>query len=148
MKTITSIIATFCLSITVPVFSDGDHKHTKNQGRGKNLFESGDIKVIPKFKSDVAGLKDSHYLSMVVVEITPNNTEPTHTHPGEEILFGVSGSGAVVLDGVAHQITPGTVIHVKKGQTKALSNTSTTENLKVLAYLVLEKGKPVLKMSE
>lgn len=148
MKKNTQITALFlCFSAITSAFSDDGHSANKNQDKLAEMFKHGDIKVSPVLKSDLSGLKESHYLSMVVVELAPDNTEPAHTHPGEEILFGVSGNGVVYLDGVKHDIAPGTVVHVKEGQQKALGNTG-SEVFKVLAYLVLEKDKPVLTVSE
>ena len=142
-----TIAALLCATVVISAFSDDGHSANKNQDKLAEMFKRGDIKVSPVLKSDLSGLKESHYLSMVVVELAPDNTEPAHTHPGEEILFGLSGNGAVYLDGVKHDIAPGTVIHVKEGQKKALGNTG-SETFKVLAYLVLKKDKPVLTVSE
>jgi quercetin dioxygenase-like cupin family protein len=99
-------------------------------------------KVESKFKGDIEGLKENYSLTMLSVTVAPNRKEATHTHPGDEILFGVSGKGVVYIDGTKHPLGPGGVVLVRRGQKKALSNESSTEPFQVLAYLVLEKNLP------
>ncbi len=116
------------------------------QNKLAHMMKSGALKVESKFNADIAGLQEDHYLSMLVVTVAANSTEPGHTHPGDEILFGLSGKGAVYVDGVRHELEPGAVVHVRRGQKKALSNESEAEPLRVLACLVLEKKLPPIEV--
>jgi quercetin dioxygenase-like cupin family protein len=104
------------------------------------------LKVESKLKSELQGLQKDHYFSMLVVTVAADHTEPTHTHPGDEILYGLSGKGAVYIDGVKHEIQPGTVVQVRRGQKKSLSNEGNREPLQVLALLVLQKDLPLLEI--
>lgn len=106
----------------------------------------GTPKVEPKFRSDLAGLKENHTLAMLVVTLPANSKEPAHTHPGDEILFCLSGKGMVDVDGVQHKLEPGVVVLVRRGQKKTLSSEGEAEPLSVLAYLVLEKNLPPIEI--
>jgi quercetin dioxygenase-like cupin family protein len=89
-----------------------------------------------------ADLDDRRVLSLTVVRLDPGVVEPAHTHPGFEVLYGLSGRGHVVLDGTARTpISPGAVVAVEEGAVKAISNDG-DEALEVLAVLVLDRGRP------
>jgi mannose-6-phosphate isomerase-like protein (cupin superfamily) len=94
------------------------------------------------FDEQVAGLDLDHHLALLVVTVAADTKETAHTHPGEEILYGLSGHGAVFVDGVRFPIEPNSVVRVKAGQKKRLSNEGNAESLRVLAVLVLDKHRP------
>ena len=47
-----------------------------------------------------------------VAEFGPNDTLNPHRHGPAEIYFGLSGSGTVTIDGVAHAIAPGVAVYI------------------------------------
>jgi quercetin dioxygenase-like cupin family protein len=47
-----------------------------------------------------------------VAEFGPHGTLHPHRHAPAEFYFGLSGSGTVTIDGLAHIIAPGTAIYV------------------------------------
>lgn len=86
-------------------------------------------------------------LSLAQVEIAPGITEPRHTHPGVEVLYGIGGTGYVHADGPPELIEPGRVVRIPAGTAKALTNPSETEVLAVLAVLVLDPNRPLLSVA-
>jgi quercetin dioxygenase-like cupin family protein len=87
-------------------------------------------------------LDDRRVLSLTVVRLDTGVTEPAHTHPGFEVLYGLSGHGHVELDGtVRKRISPGAVVAVAEGTVKAITNVSGYP-LEVLAVLVLDRDRP------
>ena len=87
-----------------------------------------------------------HSISVLKVELAPSFKEPQHTHPGEEILYIVSGEGQLWQNGIPKRFESGDILHVKAGVKKALQNTSPKDKLRVIAYLVLENNKPPLNL--
>ena len=76
-------------------------------------------------------------------------TEPRHTHPGLEILYGLEGSGFVERDRQERiPVGPGTVVQVERGPVKALSNASEHEPFSILAVLILDTDEPSLTTVE
>lgn len=47
-----------------------------------------------------------------VAEFGPEGALLPHRHTPAEIYFGLSGSGVVTIDGVAHEISPGVALYV------------------------------------
>lgn len=89
-----------------------------------------------------ADLDEQRVLSLTVVRLDPGVVEPPHTHPGFEVLYGLSGHGHVKLDGtVTTPISPGAVVTVEEGAVKAIANDG-DEPLEVLAVLVLDRDRP------
>ncbi len=107
----------------------------------KTLVESGKLVVAPTLQAPLEG---GQVLSIVRVEVAPDVTEPRHTHPGIEVLYGLGGSGFVEIDGQKLPIEPGKTVLVGAGKAKALSNPSPSEPFSVLAVLVVDAKKPVL----
>ena len=77
----------------------------------------------------------SESFSMNVVVIKPKCTvTPAHSHPEkEEIVYIISGSGKVFIDGEVHDIAEGTTIHFPKGCIHMLRNTGNI-NMKVVCF--------------
>jgi quercetin dioxygenase-like cupin family protein len=74
------------------------------------------------------------------VRLAAGVVEPAHTHPGFEILYGLSGRGHVTLDGGVTPMSAGQVVHVGEGTVKALVNDG-YEPMTVLAVLVLDRAR-------
>jgi len=121
----------------------------KDPGHEEGAVTEKKFKVSSLMRPALGGLDESYYANVVLVEIGPGeNAEPTHTHPGDEILYAVSGDGAVYIDGEKHPLSTGQIVHVRRGQTKALGTLSEESAFKVLAFLILERGMPVLEIVE
>ena len=102
----------------------------------EDLFSSGRLVVDERHRID---LDDRRVLSLTVVQLATGVVEPPHTHPGFEILYGLSGSGHVTLDAVATPLSTGQVVHVPEGTVKALANDG-DEPMTVLGVLVLDRN--------
>lgn len=85
---------------------------------------------------------------MVTVEVFPGETEPRHTHPGDEFIYLLEGEGTVLVDGEPITLAPDRVVHVRPGQEKAIRNSSDTHALRVLAVLIVDKNLPVVEFTE
>jgi quercetin dioxygenase-like cupin family protein len=103
-----------------------------------DLFASGRLTVEEKHRVDI---DDRRVLSLTAVRLAPGVVEPAHTHPGFEILYGVSGHGHVDLDGSATPLDAGQAVYVPEGTVKAIVNDS-DQPLSVLAVLVLDRNRP------
>lgn len=49
---------------------------------------------------------------MGVAEFGPEGTLLPHRHGPAEIYFGLAGTGTVTIDGIAHEIQPGTALYI------------------------------------
>ena len=47
-----------------------------------------------------------------LVELQPGAAFPLHTHPGDHILYGISGVGTITIDGIARHVEAGTTVYV------------------------------------
>lgn len=107
------------------------------------LIAAGDLTVVPEASLPLRG---GQVLSILRVTLAPGIAEPRHTHPGVEILRGLSGRGHVELDRSERvPISPGDVVQVGQGRIKALVNDG-EDALTLLATLVLEGGEPPLRL--
>lgn len=75
------------------------------------------------------------YLSCCVMRVLPGETvRPAHSHPdGEELIYVISGSGKVVVDGEVAKLEPGTAVLFPRGSIHMVRN-SGTEELKVICF--------------
>jgi quercetin dioxygenase-like cupin family protein len=103
-----------------------------------DLFATGRLIVEEKHRVDI---NDRLVVSLTVVQLAPGVVEPAHTHPGFEILFGLSGHGHVDLDGSPTPLNVGQAVYVPEGTVKAITNDS-DQTLSVLAVLVLDRSRP------
>ena len=85
---------------------------------------------------------------VVTVEVFPGETEPQHTHPGDEFIYLLEGEGTVLVDGEPITLAPDRVVHVRPGQKEAIRNSSDTRPLRVLAILIVDKDLPVVEFTE
>src|SRR5882757_3881723 len=76
--------------------------------------------------SDLLGAK---HLSMCVIRVEPGETvRPAHSHPnGEEVIYIVSGSGRVLVNGEVELIAPGSCVLFPQGAVHMLHNTGGEE---------------------
>jgi quercetin dioxygenase-like cupin family protein len=78
---------------------------------------------------------DPSYLSSCVMRVLPGETvRPAHSHPdGEELIYVISGSGKVAVDGEVGRLGPGTAVLFPRGSVHMVRN-SGTEELKVICF--------------
>jgi quercetin dioxygenase-like cupin family protein len=80
------------------------------------------------------GLHAAH-ASMCVIRVSPGETvKPAHSHPdGEEVIYILSGTGRVMVDGAIDRVGPGTVVLFPQGAVHMLQNNG-TEEMKVACF--------------
>jgi quercetin dioxygenase-like cupin family protein len=73
--------------------------------------------------------------SMCVIEVQPGETvRPAHSHPnGEEIIYLLSGSGRVFIEGVVEPVKAGCAVLFPQGHIHMLQN-SGSEVMKVACF--------------
>jgi uncharacterized cupin superfamily protein len=92
-------------------------------------------KVPGRFLRWIVGGEDglcSTYLSGCVMRVLPGETvKPAHLHPnGEELIYVISGTGKVNVDGVIKPLKIGTAVLFQEGSVHMVRNDG-TEELKV-----------------
>jgi quercetin dioxygenase-like cupin family protein len=79
-----------------------------------------------------------------LVEFFPGRVAPRHSHPGEEIVYVVSGALEDRLDGRPPvTVKAGEVLFISAGVIHAVRNVG-SGNAAELATYIVEKGKPLL----
>jgi quercetin dioxygenase-like cupin family protein len=78
---------------------------------------------------------DAVHCSMCMIQIAPGETvKPAHSHPnGEEVIYIVSGSGKVMVDGNVEEVKAGCAVLFPQGKVHMLSNTG-AEEMKVVCF--------------
>lgn len=72
-----------------------------------------------------------------VLNFLPNQTLPTHKHPGTEVyLYVLTGSGTIIIDGTETTVSEADLIHVQSEEEMAFKNTGSEP---VSLYVVLSK---------
>jgi quercetin dioxygenase-like cupin family protein len=79
--------------------------------------------------------------SMCVIEVQPGQTvKPAHSHPaGEEVIYLLSGSGRVWIDGEIGAVNQGCAVLFPQGKIHMLQNTS-SEVMKVACFFAPGAG--------
>jgi len=75
------------------------------------------------------------HLSSNVMRVLPGETvRPAHSHPNsEELIYVISGSGKVAVDGEVAPLGPGTAVLFPRGSIHMVRNSGTDE-LKVICF--------------
>ena len=81
----------------------------------------------------------------VRVDLEPGVAFPSHTHPGEEIIYVLEGTWAYVIDGKPVTAKAGDVLFVPARTIHSAKNVG-TGNAAELATYVVEKGQPLLTL--
>ena len=81
------------------------------------------------------------------VDFAPGSSFPRHKHPGEELIYVITGTIDYEINGKWVTVKAGDVLFVPDGVVHAARNTS-TEPAAELATYVLEKGKPLTTFVE
>ena len=76
------------------------------------------------------------------VDLAPGAYFPRHTHPGEEIIYVLSGTIEYEIAGKLATVKAGDVLFVPDGVVHAARNVGDTRASELATY-VLEKGKPL-----
>ena len=83
---------------------------------------------------------------VITLDIPPGAASPPHRHPGHHVFgYVLEGSYKIKVDqGPETVLTKGQTFHEAPGQLHAVSaNGSQTEPAKVLAFIIVESGKPI-----
>jgi quercetin dioxygenase-like cupin family protein len=83
---------------------------------------------------------------IITLDIPPGASSPPHRHPGHHVFgYVLEGSYKIKVDqGPETVLTKGQTFHEAPGQLHAISaNGSQTEPAKVLAFMIVESGKPI-----
>ena len=81
----------------------------------------------------------------VRVDLEPGFAFPSHTHPGEEIIFVIEGTWQYEIGGKPVTAKAGDVLFVPAGTVHSAKNASTVNAAELATYLV-EKGQPLLTL--
>jgi len=89
-----------------------------------------------------------HEVLQARVDFAPGSSFPRHKHPGEEIIYVITGTLEYELEGKGWvTLKAGDVLFVPSGGVHAARNRG-TEPAAELATYVLEKGKPLTTFAE
>lgn len=106
----------------------------------------GDIKRTDLLRHDLSA--PGREVIQVLVEFGPGVTAVRHSHPGEELVYVTEGSLEYRLDGRPPVIvSAGQVLFIPYGVPHAVKNVGTGKAAELATYIV-EKGKPLLMLSE
>ncbi|MFW2541279.1 cupin domain-containing protein [Primorskyibacter sp. 2E107] len=89
----------------LPVVANADHAPL--EGGEDPAF--GTVRWRTLFDAERNGTND---MVLGVAEFGPYGTLKAHRHSPSEIYFGLSGSGTVTIDGIAHDLTPHTALYI------------------------------------
>jgi mannose-6-phosphate isomerase-like protein (cupin superfamily) len=96
------------------------------------LREAGDSALVLETIGPVEG---SETLLQRVIRFAPGRSRPRSDEVHDELLYVVSGSGAIALDGRLHELAAGTACHVTAGDSYTVDN-SGAEDVVLVAVLV------------
>ena len=83
----------------------------------------------------------------VRVELAPGVAFPSHTHPGEEIIYVIEGTWAYEIAGKPVTAKRGDVLFVPAGTIHSAKNVGTGTAAELATYVV-EKARPLLTLVE
>jgi quercetin dioxygenase-like cupin family protein len=106
----------------------------------------GDIKRTNLLRNDLSFAERE--VIQVLVEFGPGVSAVRHSHPGEELVYVTEGALEYQLDGRPPLIVKaGEVLFIPHGTPHAVKNVSSVKAVELATYIV-EKGKPLLKLSD
>ena len=77
---------------------------------------------------DETSLKAQHLSSCVIRVLPGEEVRPAHSHPkSEEVIYIVSGSGKVMIEGEVTDVKTGSLVLFEQGKVHMLKNTGSTE---------------------
>jgi quercetin dioxygenase-like cupin family protein len=89
------------------------------------------------------------YCSACMIRVAPGDkVRPAHSHPqGEEVIYIITGSGRVMVDGEVSPVRAGSTVLFPRGHVHMLHNTG-TEEMKVVCFFAPATGLENYKMYE
>jgi quercetin dioxygenase-like cupin family protein len=106
----------------------------------------GDIKRTNLLRNDLSAA--GREVIQVLVEFGPGVTAARHSHPGEELVYVTEGSLEYQLAGSPPVIIKaGEALFIPQGTPHAVKNVGAGKAAELATYIV-EKGKPLLALSE
>jgi quercetin dioxygenase-like cupin family protein len=106
----------------------------------------GDIKRTNLLRNDLSAA--GREVIQVLVEFGPGVSAVRHTHPGEELVYVTEGALEYQLDGRPPlTVKAGEVLFIPHGTPHAVKNVGSVKAAELATYIV-EKGKPLLMLSE
>lgn len=111
-----------------------------------NEVSLGDIKRTNLLRNGLSA--PGREVIQVLVEFKPGVEAARHSHPGEELVYVTEGELEYRLDGRPPLIVKaGEVLFIPHGTPHAVKNVGTGKAAELATYIV-EKGKPLLALSE
>lgn len=111
-----------------------------SQPRTRQYFDWGHVNWLVEPKDSEGGR-----ISVGEVTFYPLCGEPEHSHFGEEqVLYVLSGNGAQSVNGETTSLRQGDTAHIPPYSTHTLSNSSETEDLKMLVFYSTARFRPPL----
>jgi len=84
----------------------------------------------------------------VIVELEPGTTAPSHSHPGDEIIYVLEGTWEYTLEGQPPVIVnAGEVLFIPAGTNHSARIVGAGRGRELATYIV-EKGKPLLVLAK
>jgi quercetin dioxygenase-like cupin family protein len=106
----------------------------------------GDIKRTNLLRNDLSAA--GREVIQVLVEFGPGVSAVRHSHPGEELVYVTEGALEYQLDGRPPlTVKAGEVLFIPHGTPHAVKNIGSVKAAELATYIV-EKGKPLLMLSE
>jgi quercetin dioxygenase-like cupin family protein len=81
----------------------------------------------------------------VRVDFDPGFEAPSHTHPGEEIIYVIEGTLEYRIGGKSVTVKAGDALFVPAGVVHSVKNVGTGNGAELATYVV-EKGKPLITL--
>jgi quercetin dioxygenase-like cupin family protein len=106
----------------------------------------GDIKRTNLLRNDLSA--PGREVIQVLVAFEPGVSAVRHSHPGEELVYVTEGALEYQLDGRPPvTLKAGDVLFIPHGTPHAVKNVGSVKATELATYIV-EKGKPLLALSE
>jgi quercetin dioxygenase-like cupin family protein len=105
--------------------------------------EQQPLKRTMLLKTDLKGLEGKEGV-VALVELAPGAAAGKHYHPGNEVNYVLEGSGILEIEGQAPiTLQAGATSYIPAGDVHNVRSTSATDPLKLLAFWIAEKSKPL-----
>ncbi|QND73636.1 cupin domain-containing protein [Tardiphaga robiniae] len=111
-----------------------------------NEVSLGDIKRTNLLRNDLSAA--GREVIQVLVEFAPGVSALRHSHPGEEFVYVTEGAIEYNVDGKPPlTVKAGEVLFIPYGTPHSAKNVGSVKAVELATYIV-EKGKPLLKLSD
>jgi quercetin dioxygenase-like cupin family protein len=102
------------LESAVRSFRESDHIKNVLNGEWTSLYDETGNKLegirgrMGAFSMTTSG----HEIGVDLIDMQPGSAFPLHVHPGDHILYVMSGDGCVSVDGIDHKVKGGDTIFI------------------------------------